>query len=271
MSGEDIDLAELLGPLPETENLVDAAPPKSRPMGKASRALLERSRSYPVNGAIRAKKNTPERLMLLLRNASEMPVGADAARRAGISFTTLQYWLQKSKEGAPGDGFDCAIGAADENGTENNTIRFHTAWDSALITGLDRVAATVHMRAEGYRKPQVYKGRVQYQFDPAKVSTYIELGLPLDDRDPRLWLRDKSGAPVPESVLEQDPELAMFLLKTKHPDYKPKAIDVNVRGGVLVVGMRAATSEALNEIEEKYRKEGLPAVTFEEDDDDGVA
>jgi hypothetical protein len=32
--------------------------------------------------------------------------------------------------------------------------------------------------------------------------------------------------------------------------------------------MRAATSEALNELEDQYRKEGRPAVTFEDEDDE---
>src|ERR1700692_499254 len=100
MRGEvDKELEEMLGPDPvtdEPENLVDAAPKKSDPMGEASRALLERSRTYPVNRA--AKKNTPEKLLQLLSYAAEMPQGTDAARRAGISYTTLRYWLQKSFE-----------------------------------------------------------------------------------------------------------------------------------------------------------------------------
>jgi hypothetical protein len=70
-----------------------------------------------------------------------------------------------------------------------------------------------------------------------------------------------------------DPDLAMFILKSRKPQvYGAKAsVDVNVKGGVLVVGMRAATSEALNELEDKYRKEGRPAVTFEEGDNDEAA
>ena len=68
------------------------------------------------------------------------------------------------------------------------------------------------------------------------------------------------------TVREQDPDLVRWVLETRMPKvYGKKAtVDMNVTGGVLVVGMRAATSEALNELESNYRKEGRPAVTFDD-------
>ena len=283
MSGndDDDDLSDLLGPDPIDESvvieeLVDAAP-LSRPMGGPSRALLGRSRSYPVDGSPlmvgrvrkRARKNTPERLNRLLQNVSEIPVASDAARRAGTNLSQLKYWLQKSLEGVPGDGFDVALPDTDENENLDNTVRFHLAWDSAMEFGLGRLEKVAWDLGNGYDKPQVYKGRVQYQIDQVQYELFILLGLPIDDRDQRLWARDASGAPIPVSVREQDPDMVRWVLETRMPKvYGKKAtVGLEVTGGVLVVGMRAATSEALNELENQYRKEGRPAVTFEETED----
>lgn len=269
MSG-DAELDELLGPDPVAvtepeETLVDEAPPKSRPMGEASRALLERSRNYPVNRV--ARKNTPERLKRILSYISEMPVTADACRRANISNTTIKYWLQKSLEGAPGDGFDIVMGDDDENGTDDNTVRFHEAWDDAMTVGVGRTEAATIKRATGYDETLTYQGKVQYRYDPKKLADARELGLP--EYVPENYLVDEFGAPVPETVFKMDPDLAMFILKTRLPQtYGAKAsLDVNVRGGVLVVPMRVVAAD-LNEIEDRYRKTGRPAVTFEEGDEE---
>jgi hypothetical protein len=270
MSG-DAELDDMLGPDPVAElpeNLVEEAPPGYRPMGDAGRALLERSRSYPVNRA--AKKNTPDRLIRLLRYAAELPVGDAAARRSGISYSTLKYWLQKSFEGAPGDGFDIVMGEEDENGTDDNTVRFHEAWDLAMTSGVERLEAITIQRAMGYNEPLSYQGRVQYKYDPDKVAISVELGLP--EYVPQNYLLDEYGAPVPESIWKMDPDLAMFILKSRKPTvYGAKAsLDVNVRGGVLVVPMRAIEAADLNTIEDRYRKAGRPSVTFEEGDDDNT-
>jgi hypothetical protein len=281
MSGEDIDLAELLGPPPETENLVDEAPKRKRaPRGPRltvnrndgpSKALLERSRSYNIRASGetpnrgKPRKNSPERLTRLLNAASENGVANSACLRAGIGATTLKYWLQKSLEGVPGDGFDLILNENDENDESPISIRFHKAWSDALQKGAGRLETSVMKRAMGFREVLTHQGRVIYKQDPGLVA----LGFTGMDA----YLLDEFGAPVPETVEKMDPDLAMYMLEHLMPEKygKKSSVDVSVRGGVLVVGMRAATSEALNEIEEKYRKEGLPAVTFEEDDDDGVA
>jgi len=279
MSGEEISLDDLLGPPPlgpEAEVLVDA-PPKSRPMGAASRGVLERSRSYPLmkgskgyNRLDAARKNTPERLTSLLRFIAEVPVFSDAARRAGISLSQLKYWLQKSLEGSPGDGFDVTLPDTEENENPDNTVRFHIAWDSAVEQGLGKLEKVAWGLGYGYDKPQVYKGRVQYQIDQDQYELFLLLGLPIDERDQRLWARNEFGQPIPVTVKEQDPDMVRWVLETRMPKvYGKKAtVDMNVMGGVLVVGMRAATSEALNELEDQYRKEGRPAVTFETDDEE---
>jgi hypothetical protein len=274
MSGDD-DLDDILGPEPSSpddapeEILVDA--PQSSPMGKAARGLLERSRTYPVGGlsAKRTLKNTPDRLRRLLSYVAEMPVATDAARRAGISFTTLKYWLQKSKEGNVGDGFDVPIGENDEtDDTGSTTVRFHLAWDDCMEEGIGLIERTTHQRATGYSEPLTYQGRVKYRIDPKKYDEYMLMDGVVDENNPDLWLRDTYGAPVPETVMKQDPDLAMFLLKTRKPQvYGNKAqVDVNFKGGVLVVGMQMQKPEDLNVLENQYRTQGLPDVIFEEDE-----
>ncbi len=116
---------------------------------------------------------------------------------------------------------------------------------------------------------QVYRGRIQYQLDPNKCDALVALGLDIDERDPNIWLRDQFGAPMPVTVEKQDAELAMFLLKQWKPErYGSKGtVDVNVKGGVLVVGMQAANPQELNALEDRYRREGRQAVTFEEGDE----
>lgn len=259
MRGADIDLEEMLGPDPRAdavEVLVDDAPvkPKSRPMGAASRAELGRSRSITII----PRKNTPERLKQILKCATEMPVANSICLRAGISATTLKLWLLRSKEGTPGDGFDIV---PDGPNDEQIPVRFHEAFDTAIEGGLQLVEQAGMQRAIGYREVLTFQGRVVYQKD----WRLVELGF----EGEAAYLRDEFGAPVPESVMKQSEDLIMFLMERRLEKYKKNAsVDVNVRGGVLVVGMRAATSEALNVLEEQYRREGRGAVTFEEGDED---
>lgn len=254
---DDDDLSDLLGPEPAIAEAPEK--PKSRPMGEASRALLERSRSYDVMKA--ARKNTPERLNRILNAARDMPVANSVCLRAGISYTTLKYWLQKSLEGAPGDGFDITL--AEEADGDVETVRFHEAWDTALTAGVEKVEHTVMQRAMGYREVLTFQGRVIYQQDPALIA--------LGFTGTEAYLLDKDGAPVPETVEKMDPDLAMFILKQRKPTvYGPKStVDFNVKGGVLVVGTTIKNPEDLQKLEESYFSDGRPKqITFEDDGGD---
>lgn len=251
------ELDDLLGPEIDEqppENLVDDAP-KSRPMGAASREVLARSR----NIVIIPRKNTPERLKSIVQFATEMPVANSICMRANISTTTLKFWLQKSKDGAPGDGFD--IVPDEDSADEDLPIRFHEAFENAVESGLQLVEQAMFRRAIGYREELTYQGRVIYKLDPRLQALGYE-GVDAYLLDPR------TGAPVPETVFKQDPDLMMFIAERRMKDKygKNTTVDMNVKGGVLVVGMKAATSVALNDLEDQYRREGRQAVTFDEGD-----
>lgn len=251
------ELDDLLGPEIDEqppENLVDDAP-KSRPMGAASRELLARSR----NIVLIPRKNTPERLKQIIQFATEMPVANSICMRANISTTTLKFWLQKSKEGAPGDGFDLL--PEEDSNDEDIPIRFHEAFENAVESGLQLVENAAFRRAIGYREELTYQGRVIYKLDP-RLQTLGYEGVDA-------YLLDRNGAPVPETVFKQDPDLMMFIMERRMKDKygKNASVDVNVKGGVLVVGMKAETPGELNEIENRFRREGRQAVTFDEGDE----
>lgn len=237
---DDNDLLDLLGPEPE----VAPAPPA--PEVKAltpGRAMQRRSRSYLVKG----KLNSPARLKNLLTAIGEMPVATDACMRAGISYSTLKYWLTKSNEGAPGDGFDVAVMPGED------PIRFHDAWESAMLYGVERVEKAAIDKALGVLEPLTFQGRVIYKLDPDLLS--------LGFAGHEAYLKDANGQPVPETVLKQDPDLMQFILKARKPDvYGTKQqIDVNHRGGVLVVSAVATSSAALAENSADFRADAVDA------------
>jgi hypothetical protein len=260
MSGDDDDLFDLLGPEPEPKNRGVHTSPAARKHAGGRQTFLE-SRSYPTHRAV-GKLNSPERLKRILKYCAELPVNNSVCMRAGISTTTLKYWLQKSSNGAPGDGFDVATELGPDEGPA--TIRFHEAWDISVEAGTDRVESAVMRKAIGYREVLTFQGRVQYVMDPEKLA----LGLLGADA----YKIDDFGSPIPETVEKQDPDLAMFVLKNRRANIygDKKQIDVNIKGGVLVVGVKASSPEALNDMEEEYRRQGRPAVTFEDDGEDNT-
>lgn len=262
MSGEQ-DLSDLLGPDPEP-----IAPPPRLPGVHTSpaalkhaggREILKRSRSYDTHRAV-GKKNSPERLKRILAACAEMPVTNSVCLRVGISVTTLKYWLQKSEDGAPGDGFDVPTGMEEDEGP--TTVRFHTAWDTAIEAGVDRVEAAMIQRAIGYREVLTFQGRVMYQMDPGMLACGVT--------GPDAYLKDEFGSPIPETIEKQDPDLQMFIMKGRRAKFygDKKQIDMNVRGGVLVVGVTAKTSADLNLMEVEAKRIGRPAVLFEEGDEE---
>lgn len=264
MSGDE-DLSDLLGPDPEPVAPTPRSGVHTSPaelIHAGGRDVLKRSRSYDTHRAVsdHKKKNSPERLQRILAACADTPINNSVCTRAGISVTTLKYWLQKSEEGAPGDGFDVPTGLEESEGP--TTVRFHTAWDEAVELGTDRVEAAAYRRAIGYREVLTFQGRVMYQMDPDLVS----LGFTGMDA----FLKDDFGAPIPETIEKQDPDLQMFILKARRSKIygDKKQVDLNVRGGVLVVGVTAKTPTDLNAMEMAAKLIERPAVIFEETEDE---
>ena len=261
-----VELDELLGPAPIAVEDLDVVGPLPKPPKPPTKTFTA-GPPQPPSVSVAGKRSpvTTEKLLRLVQYRSETPSAAEACRRAKINVSTLRYWLAQSIDGDPGDAYDIPLnGDRDDNGRPSNTIRFHEAWDDAFLAQLEQVEKTVFRQAKGYREELSYKGRVQYKYDPAKRRLAIESGT--DPDAPECYLLDDFGEPVPETINKVNVDAAMFLLKSHKPGtYGNKAqVDVNVKGGVLVVGARAATSEALNVIEAEFKREGRPMVEFDD-------
>jgi hypothetical protein len=215
-----------------------------------SRALARKAASRQLVG----RKSSPQKLAQILKCLSEMPVIADVCRRTAVSRTGIKYWLEKSQQGFP--GFDLPTGESDEDG-KPITRRFHELWADALADGIDRVERAAMQLALGQHEPLTDRGRVQYKYDPDLLS----LGL----TGPDAYLKDKDGKPVPETIIKQDPDMIRFLLKAHRPDQyvATQKVDVNHRGGVLVVGVRPKSSAEFDK-QTPNKLEQVTDVEFEE-------
>jgi len=249
---DDIDLLELLGPPPS--RIIQAA---SREKALGPSRLLAPTNGMG-SGRVPGGKCSPERMQGILTFMELMPIPAKACRFSNIHPATLQLWLKKSERGQPGDIFDLVVNP-DDGPEERITKRFHELYDLALETGIDNVEEAAMKRAIGYEEVLTYQGHVMYKLDPV----LIDLGYSGSDA----WAKDSRGRPIPETVLKQDPDLIQFILKNRRAKiYGTKAqVDVNVRGGVLVVAAKAATGQELNAEEAQYREAPIE-VTFEEED-----
>lgn len=182
------------------------------------------------------RKNSPERMTLLLNKLAEWPNVTKAVAFSGIVYSTLKYWLKKSATGQPGDGFDLEYA--------NERKRFHEHYEDVLDGGVQRVDDAYMARAlEGYYETLHHQGRVAYQYD----QTLIDLGM----SGPEAYLLDDNGKPVPESVHHQDPEVMLSVLKAwRREKYgQHDQLDVLHRGGVMVVTAPAKSSAELEQRE----------------------
>jgi len=195
---------------------------------KTGRELMRESRSRTIVG----KKNSPERLTKLLNYIVQFPQVNRACAMAGLSVTTLKYYLTKSEKGAPGDGFDLTYG--------DETKRFHLHFADCRDAAVQEVEDAYISYGLKHYEVLSDKGRVIYQIDPQLSG----LGL----TGPDAYLLDEDNRPIPERIEKQDPEVLEKVLKAYRRDRwgQHDKLDVNLRGGVMVVGVRAKSS---NEIE----------------------
>jgi hypothetical protein len=234
---EDPDLEDILGPKPSDTATI--------------KALVAKERLGP--GRVKGDKFSQERMRRVLKSLAAMPVVGDACNMAGIHRHTLGQWIVKSRIGVPGDVYDINL-IEDDPETK---VRFHEAYDYAMDDGIDNLERAMMQRALGYLEPLTFQGRVIYKIDPRLVG----LGLP----DVETYLLDENGKPVPETLFKQDPDLMMFIMKCRRKSvYGNKTeVDVNHRGGVLVVAQKAISGKSLNDEEADFRKQAVD-VEFEE-------
>lgn len=195
---------------------------------KTGRELLRESRSRTIVG----KKNSPERLTKLLNYIVQFPQIKRACAMAGLSVTTLKYYLVKSEKGAPGDGFDLTYG--------DETKRFHLHFADCRDAAVQEVEDAYISYGLKHYEILSDKGRVIYQIDPALAGLGIT--------GPDSYLLDEDNRPIPERIEKQDPEVMEKVLRAYRRDRwgQHDKLDVTLRGGVMVVGVRAKSS---NEIE----------------------
>lgn len=190
------------------------------------------------------RKNSPQRLEFLCRRIELFPNITQTCGFAGISVSTLKYWLVKSEKGRVGDGFDLTI--------DDRKGRFHEFWQDAIDAGVQMVEDGFKDRAlNGYYETLSDKGRVQYQYDKDLVA--------LGYTGPDAYLLDEEGNPIPERIHHQDPDVMLAVLKAFRRDRYGvhDKLDVTHRGGVMVVTAPALTSKELEDRERRQAEEPI--------------
>lgn len=220
-------------------------------MRSGGRELAARSASLRLTG----RKFSPERMTLILDYMAQFPGVMRAVAFSGMSYFNFRYHMQRSISGQPGDGYDLAYDGA--------TQRFHEHFEAVRDGSVQRVEDAYLQRAmDGYFETLHDKGRVIYQVDPDLVN----LGL----SGPDAYLTDENGRPIPERIEHQDPEVMRDVLEKLRRDRwgRRDKLDVNVRGGVIVVGVRAKAGE-LEKREQRALTEPEPLdVEFREVEDE---
>lgn len=255
---DDSDLDDLLGPSepkPRTSREWQALARKER---YSINRITDGPTSNKTRGRPLAPKCTQERMLAIVRQISKIPCAKDACEMNGVTTAGVRLWLTKSRLGAKGDGFDIVMNPEDDP-DDQFTMRFHEAYDAALMDGADSILSVTIKRAMGYLEPLTYQGRVIYKLDPDAIRLGITEG-------PDAYLYDENGKPIPESVEKQDPDLMQFLLKGLKPEVFGNKTKVTLDGkvsGVLVVAQKAINGHVMLDEEAEYKK-GAIDVEFEE-------
>lgn len=199
-------------------------------------------------------KYTPALATGILDAIARFPNLCHACAMHGIVYQTWRYWIIKSKNGRPGDGFDLDYAG--------RVDRLHVHYDECRDESVQRVEDGYLRRAIGFKETLHHHGRVQYKMD----EDLLRLGF----EGYEAYLRDENGQPVPESIDMQEPDTMLNVLKHFRPERWTTNVNVDVthRGGVLVVGVRKTTEE----LEKTYGGEQIiSAIEFVEEKDDDPA
>jgi hypothetical protein len=178
-------------------------------------------------------KKSQETFRILADSICSSPSYANAARRAGISESSLWSWIAASQRGEPGFTLDEYVGEQD--------MPLHECLKIARKMAMMAVVQNLEHRAlNGHTEQSYYKGQPQYELDPALLSWSDEelraLGM---DR----YKRDANGNLIPVLLKFQPPvALALAVASAHWPKlYGARSeVNVNVKGslGVTTVDKR---------------------------------
>jgi hypothetical protein len=117
------------------------------------------------------------------------------------------------------------------------TKRFHEHFNECRDTALQVVEDAFISYGLKHYEVLSDKGRVIYQIDPGLDG--------LGFTGVAAYLLDEDGRPIPERIEKQDPEVLEKVLRAYRRDRwgSHDTLDVSVRGGVMVVGVRAKPKE----------------------------
>ena len=184
----------------------------------------------PRGGPLRGKKSSPERLTRFLDGLTKFPNITKTCASVGLSHKSLRTYLAKSEKGVAGDGFDLDYGGEKK--------RFHEHYKDVMELATQLIEDAIWQRAfQGYYETLSDKGRVIYQIDPALAGLGIT--------GPDAYLLDENNRPIPERIQHQDTELMLEWVRAHKREVwgRSDKLDVSVRGGVMVVGVRAKPKE----------------------------
>lgn len=208
----------------------DNAPTKTELSLNAAKYITETPRGGPSNTGRGGRKSSPERLTRFLDRLTKFPEVIKSCAAVGMSHKSLRTYIAKSEKGQPGDGFDLTYGG--------ETKRFHEHYIDVMDLADQMIEDAVWKRAfAGYYETLSDKGRVIYQIDPQLAGLGIT--------GPDAYLLDENNRPIPERIEHQDPELMLEWLRARRRDKwgRSDKLDVSVRGGVMVVGVRAKNNK----------------------------
>ena len=216
--------------------------------------ITKTPRGGPLQMGRGGKKSNPERLTKFLDRLTKEPNITRVCAAVGLSHKSLRTYIAKSEQGHPGDGFDLDYGGEKK--------RFHEHYIDVMKLATQLIEDALWQRAfSGYYETLSDKGRVIYQIDPELEG--------LGFTGPAAYLRDDDGKPIPERIQHQDTEVMLEWVRAHNKEVwgRSDKLDVNVRGGVMVVGVRAKSSAA-NKETEKQALEAPLDIEFREVEDE---
>jgi len=220
--------------------------------------IIKRRRPTPPERQVKSRY-TPGTLLLIIKRTAISPSVKDVCEAARISRDTLDYWLMLSKTKADHKAFDVNI---------NGEIRrFHQWYEDARKDITEKVLSHVYEVASGSAlEHSRFRGKMVYKEDPE----LLKLAGAQFAGTSAVYLRDENGNPIPETFPFRDMETARWWLTYMMPETfgKHQTIDVNHRGGVLVVRGQLTTDELEKKFGGVQTIEDVEFTDVEEDKND---